>query len=155
MATPSSENELIELERQYWQALQANDFETVSALTDFPCLITGPQGVGAIDREAYRQMMGSANYTLERFELGDVQARMINDDVGVVAYRVSEDFTLDGKPLHLEAVDASTWIRRDGRWACAQHAEAIQGDPWGRDKAAQRGSDATAEAESEPDQAAP
>jgi hypothetical protein len=59
---------------------------------------------------------------------------MVADDVAVVAYKVKEELTVDGKPLKLEAADASTWIRSEGRWLCAMHSEAITGDPFGRDR---------------------
>jgi hypothetical protein len=36
--------------------------------------------------------------------------------------------------LTLEAADSSTWVRRDGKWLCAVHTEALKGDPFGRDK---------------------
>jgi hypothetical protein len=49
---------------------------------------------------------------------------------------VHEDLTVDGKPVTLDAAESSTWVRRDGRWACAMHTEAIAGDPFGRDSAA-------------------
>jgi hypothetical protein len=47
---------------------------------------------------------------------------------------VREQLTVDGNPLTLEAADASTWVRRDGRWVCALHTESIAGDPFGRDR---------------------
>jgi hypothetical protein len=59
---------------------------------------------------------------------------MLADDVAIVAYKVTEDLTVQGKPVHLEAADSSTWVRRDGRWVCALHTEAIAGDPFGRDR---------------------
>jgi hypothetical protein len=34
----------------------------------------------------------------------------------------------------IDAADASTWIRRGGRWLCAMHSESIFGDPFGRDR---------------------
>lgn len=52
--------------------------------------------------------------------------------------KVNERLTVDGKPLKLEAADASTWVRRGERWVCALHTEAITGDPFGRDRTAQR-----------------
>jgi hypothetical protein len=42
--------------------------------------------------------------------------------------------TVDGKPVTLDAADASIWAQRDGRWVCALHAESIAVDPFGRDK---------------------
>ena len=48
--------------------------------------------------------------------------------------RSGNKLTVDGKPLTLEAADASTWVRRDGRWLCALHTESILGDSFGRDR---------------------
>ena len=60
---------------------------------------------------------------------------MLSDDIAVLAYNVHEDVTVDGKDLSVDAVDSSVWVRRDGRWVCAAHTEAIAGDPYGRDRA--------------------
>jgi uncharacterized protein DUF4440 len=80
-------------------------------------------------------MVTNAPYVLHDFELkGDVQVRQIGDDVAILAYKVHEELTVDGKPVKLDAADASTWVRRDGRWLCALHTEAIAGDPFGRDR---------------------
>ncbi len=63
-----------------------------------------------------------ARWTVEDFKFGDVTARVLSDDIGVVAYKVHEEMTVDGKPLSLDAVDASTWIKRDGKMGvCAAH----------------------------------
>jgi hypothetical protein len=42
--------------------------------------------------------------------------------------------TVDGRPVTLDASDASVWVRREEQWVCALHTEAIAGDPFGRDK---------------------
>jgi hypothetical protein len=62
------------------------------------------------------------------------QVRLLRDDVAIVAYQVYEELTVDGKPVTLDAADSSTWVRRNGRWLCALHTEAIAGDPFGRDR---------------------
>jgi uncharacterized protein DUF4440 len=72
---------------------------------------------------------------LKRFELKDgAQVRSLGDGVAIVAYQVHEELTVDGKPVTLDAADASVWVRRDGRWLCAMHTESIAGDPFGRDR---------------------
>jgi len=48
--------------------------------------------------------------------------------------KVHEELTVDGKPVSIDAADTSTWVRRDGRWLCAAHIEALAGDPYGRDR---------------------
>ncbi|HXI55308.1 MAG TPA: nuclear transport factor 2 family protein [Polyangia bacterium] len=135
MTTKAIENELLELERQYWMAMKDKDVEAAMRLTDDPCIVAGAQGVGSIDRKAFMSMMNAATYTLDDFELNeDVKVRLLREDVAVLAYKVHEELTVDGKPVTLDASDTSTWVRRDGRWLCALHTEAIAGDPFGRDR---------------------
>lgn len=136
MANTALEKELLDLERQYWQAMKDKDVETAIRLTDEECIVTGAQGVARINREVLSNMLANAPYTLHDFELKDAQVRELQDDVAILAYTVHEDLTVDGKPLKLDAADASTWIRRDGRWRCALHTESIAGDPFGRDRRA-------------------
>jgi hypothetical protein len=63
-----------------------------------------------------------------------VQVQQLSDDVAVVGYKVREDLDLEGKPLTMEAADASTWVRQDDHWVCALHTESVLGDPYGRDR---------------------
>ncbi|HEX2879831.1 MAG TPA: nuclear transport factor 2 family protein [Polyangiaceae bacterium] len=128
------EQEILALEKRYWQALKENDVTTALQLTDFPCIITGPQGLGRVDEQTFMQMMKASPYSIDDFELNDAQVRVLRDDVAVVAYKAHEELTVEGKPLTLDVTDSSTWIKRDGRWVCALHTEAIQGDPFGRDR---------------------
>jgi uncharacterized protein (TIGR02246 family) len=134
MPTATLEAELLDLEKQYWQALKDNDLDTALRLTDEPCLLTGAQGVGLVDRKTLVAMMKSASYTLNRFELKNVQVRALRDDVALIAYQVHEELTVEGKPVVLDATDSSVWVCRDGRWLCAHHTESIAGDPFGRDR---------------------
>lgn len=130
-----AEKEIVELERQYWQALKEKDIDTALRLTDDPCIVSGAQGIAQIDHQTFETMMQSASWTLNTFELGDdVQVRLVQDDVAIVAYKVREELTVDGEPVTLEAADSSTWVRRNGHWVCCLHAEAIAGDPFGRDR---------------------
>jgi hypothetical protein len=127
------ERDLIDLERQYWQALKDQDAATAMKLSDEPCIIAGAQGVSCVQRKALAQMMASASYTLDDFELSDdTYVRMLGEDIAIVAYKVTEHLTVEGQKIRLEASDASTWIKRDGGWVCALHTESLAGDPFGR-----------------------
>lgn len=129
------ERELLELERRYWQALQDGDAATALKLSDDPCIVTGAQGVAAIDRQSMAGMLRQAKWKLDGFEIDpNIKVKLLRDDVAVLAYKVREELTVDGKPVKLEAADASTWVRRDGEWVCALHTEALAGDPFGRDR---------------------
>ena len=129
------EQELLELERKFWKAMQDKDAETAMRMTDDSCIVAGAQGVSTIDRKTMGGMLTGGSWTLEDFEIGDdAQVRMLGDDVAIIAYTVREDLTVDGEPVSLEAADVSTWVRRDGRWLCALHTESLAGDPFGRDR---------------------
>ena len=129
------ENQLLDLERAYWQALKDGDHEAALRLSDDPCLLAGAQGVASLDHPALAAMMKQGNWQLRAFDIDpDVKLRMISDDVAVLAYKVREELVVDGEPLKLEAADASTWVRRNGRWVCVLHTESIAGDPLGRDR---------------------
>jgi uncharacterized protein (TIGR02246 family) len=137
MANETIERDVLALERKYWQALKDEDVDAVVDLTDDPCLVVGAQGVGRLEASTFAAMMKNASWTILDFAIGDdVQVRVIGDDFALVAYSVHEDLTVDGEPVSIDAADASTWVRRDGRWLCALHTESISGDPFGRDRTA-------------------
>lgn len=131
------EDQLLELERRYWQALKDNDEETAAKLSDDPCIVAGSQGVASLDRRTIAAMTKQGGWKLNSFEIDpNVKVKLLADDVAVLAYKVREELTVDGEPVSFEAADASTWVRRDGQWVCALHTESIAGDPFGRDRRA-------------------
>ena len=133
--TQTIEQDLLDLERRYWQALKDKDVDAALELTDEPCLVTGASGVGKVDKQAYASMMENATWTIDDYAIGDdAQVRMLGDDTAVLAYTVREQLKVDGEPVSFDAADASTWVRRGGRWVCAMHSESILGDPFGRDR---------------------
>ncbi len=81
-------------------------------------------------------MMERGAWTLHKYAFSDVKVERVTDDVAVIAYKVREELTVDGKPVVLEAADASTWARRGDDWVCVLHTESGLGDPYGRDRVA-------------------
>lgn len=134
MTEGTIEAQLLDHEKQYWQAIKDRDVQAAMRLTDDPCIVAGAQGVARITRAAFAGMLQAGGWTLHEFTLSDVQIRVLNEDVAIVVYKVKELLTVDGKPLTLEAADSSTWVRREGQWMCALHTEAVAGDPFGRDR---------------------
>jgi hypothetical protein len=132
------DEELRELERCYWQALKDRDVEAMRRLTDEECFLAGAQGVRRVHPEDLAGL--GPHTTLDDFEIGAIQVRRIGADVAILAYEVHEELTVEGEHVSIDAADASTWIHRDGRWVCALHAEALTGDPFGRDRGSSGGS---------------
>lgn len=137
MATAISEKELIGLENEFWQAMKDGDVQTAMKLTDTPCIVCGPQGIGSIGGKDLEEMLKSPSWKLLSFRLKEgAKMRTIGSDAAILAYEVHEDLTVDGRPVSLDAAECSTWVRKDGRWVCASHTETIEGDPFGRDRVA-------------------
>lgn len=135
--------ELLDLEAAFWEAMKRRDRGTAERLTDDPCIVVGPQGIGEIDRAAVGAMIERAPYTLEEYGVdgGHARFRMIAEGVAIVAYRVEERLVVDGQPTTLTGFDTSVWVRRDGAWVCAMHTESLAGDPFGRDRSAPAGAE--------------
>ncbi len=135
MESTGLKKELLDLERQYWQAVKDKDAKTMIELTDDPCIIAGASGVMKVDRAMLKKIIDSASYTLNRFEIDDAaEMRQMGDDLAILAYKVHEELTVDGKPVAMDAADTSLWRRRDGRWVNAMHTESLLGDAYGRDR---------------------
>ncbi len=124
--------ELLNLERRYWSAVQEKDGATTTALSDDPCIVVGAQGVREIGSEQIGQMLDGADFEIERFNMEDVHVRKLSDGVVALAYKVSESLVVNGEDVSLEAFDSSVWVRRNGEWVCALHTESPAGDPFGR-----------------------
>ncbi len=130
----ATEQQLVDLERKYWDAMITKDVTTAVRMSDDPCFVTGAQGVSAISNEQYEKLMTDGKWELHSYTMDKVQARLISPEVAIIAYTVTEKLTVEGKPLTLTANDSSTWVRKNGEWKCSMHTEAVAGDPFGRDK---------------------
>lgn len=136
MPTQTKEQELVETEQKFWDAMKNKDGEAAAELTDDGCIIVGAQGVSAIDRASMGKMTEGGKWELQQFTFNEKtrQLRFISDDVAIVGYSVSERIVVEGKTLQFDANDSSVWVRRNGEWRCALHTESLAGDPYGRDK---------------------
>jgi hypothetical protein len=126
--------EIIDLENRFWQTMIDKDVETATAMMADRSIVTGAQGAATIDNRSFGKMMSEGKWSLESYTFSDVQVEFPTPDVAVIGYKVAENLLIDGEPLAMEAADASTWIRKNGEWACVLHTESVLGDPYGRDR---------------------
>ena len=136
MSSSTHEQELVDVERRFWNAMKEKDAAAASALTDDQCVIVGAQGVSAIDAKTMAKLTSEGQWELEQFSFDEQkrQIRFLTDDIAIVAYPVRERVVVDGETLPVVANDSSVWVRRNGEWRCALHTESLAGDPFGRDK---------------------
>ena len=137
MSKPTAlEQELIDLETCFWDAMQRRDTKMVAELTAGGSVVVGASGAMALGPGSLAQMLESAEWDILRYEMDPTTATVqrLSDDTALIAYRVHEDLRVDDEPVALDAFDLSVWQRRNGRWECVLHTESIAGDPFGRDR---------------------
>jgi hypothetical protein len=131
-----SDQELLALERSYWDALKDRDVRTIGRLTAEDSTVAGASGVAGVDPRSISKLIESANYTIRDYRI-DPQTTRINrlcDDAYAITYAVHEDLEVDGKPVKLDAFDSSVWKKTENGWTCVLHTESIKGDAYGRDR---------------------
>jgi ketosteroid isomerase-like protein len=121
---PAETDDLFALEKKYWTAMIEHDLQTAVSLTDFPCVVAGPQGARSVDRDEFEQMFNSHEHSIRDVDFqGEPEVRMVNPGTAVIAYKVRTTISADGHKREMDSVDTSTWIKRDGNWVCAMHTE--------------------------------
>ena len=122
---------ILDLERQYWDAMKARDGKAAARLTADECIVAGPHGVSEVPNEEIAGMVENGSFELKDYSLGERDAKFctVGPDVAILAYPVHERMVRDGKPSTLDAFDLSVWVRRNGGWVCAAHTETIAGKP--------------------------
>src|SRR6266498_1888035 len=122
-----SDQELLALERSYWDALKDRDARTVGRLTAEQCTVAGATGASVVDPRSIVKQLETATYRINDYRI-DPQAVHINrvcDDTFAISYGVHEDLEVDGKPVKLDAFDSSVWKKTENGWTCVLHTESI------------------------------
>ncbi|MFT3722538.1 MAG: nuclear transport factor 2 family protein [Hyphomonadaceae bacterium] len=123
-----SRDEIIKLERSYWDAMKRKDGSKTSELSGDPALATGMNGVMRIPKTKMGQMTEEGKWTLESYEFDNIEVSSPTPDVAIIAYTVKQNVTMDGEPQSFRAADSSTWIRGPKGWECHAHSESILQD---------------------------
>src|SRR5256885_5018340 len=101
MTTPANQQELLDVEKRFWNAMKEKDAVGASGMTDDGCIIVGAQGVSAIDGKMMGKLTEEGKWQLQHFAFDEKNAhvRFLSEDVAIVAYRVSERVVVDGQAL--------------------------------------------------------
>lgn len=136
MTTNTVNREILDQEERFWRAMQVKDPDATGEMTDEGSIVVGAQGVSTINPDQISKMTREGKWQLKKFEIDgkSAQVRMLTDDIALIAYHVTEEVTIDGVDLNVQANESSVWVRRDGAWRCAMHTESLAGDPFGRDR---------------------
>ncbi len=69
----ATKDEIVALEREYWDAMKRKDGKRTSQLSGKVSLTTGARGVTSIPKAKMGEMTEEGNWTLESYEFSDVE----------------------------------------------------------------------------------
>jgi hypothetical protein len=118
-------DEILALERSYWDAMKAKDGARAAALSGKIALVTGAQGVMSIPKTKMGEMTEEGNWTMESYAFDHVEVTAPTADVAIIAYTVRQKVKMDGKTKDMRAADSSTWVRGKDGWECHAHSEVM------------------------------
>ena len=124
----STKDEIIALEKEYWDAMKRKDGKRTAQLSGKTALTTGARGVTSISKAKMGEMTESGDWSLDSYDFSDIEVITPADDVAIIAYKVKQNVTMDGKQQQLHAADSSTWIRGTDGWECHAHSETFLQD---------------------------
>lgn len=117
-------NEILILEKKYWEAMANHDFETVKELTFFPCITAGATGVKSIDEDTFAKMFEQAkNNVINVLDISNEQVSIVSEECVVLGYNITLEHTADGYTKRSYCVCSSAWTRINGNWKCSLHSE--------------------------------
>jgi ketosteroid isomerase-like protein len=120
-----TKDEIVALEKSYWDAIKAKDGRRTSELSGKTALVTGAQGVMRIEKEKMGKMTEEGKWSLESYALEDVEVSTPSPDIALIAYTVRQSVKMDGKSQDMRAADSSVWIRGSNGWKCHAHSETL------------------------------
>lgn len=116
-------DDIVTLEKSYWNAMMAKDGKAAAALSGDPSLVTGARGVMSIDKTKMGKMTEDGDWQLKSYTFDDVRVSIPAPDVAIIVYKVHQSMVMGGKPVDLHAADSSTWLRGKTGWECHAHSE--------------------------------
>ncbi|WP_316811665.1 nuclear transport factor 2 family protein [Pedobacter heparinus] len=118
------ENQILELEKKYWKAMETRDFDMVKNLTRFPCIVAGKDGIRSVDEPSFKKMFDSGQGSqLKVLDISEVESEIIGEDSAVIAYLIELNYGADGQKASGKCACTSTWVKENENWICAMHTE--------------------------------
>ena len=118
------ENQILELEKKYWKAMETRDFNTVKTLTHFPCIVAGKDGIRSVDEPSFKKMFDSGEgRQLKVLNISDAESEIIGKDNAIIGYIIELEYGVDGQKSSGKCACTSTWVKENNNWICAMHTE--------------------------------
>lgn len=117
------ENQIVKLEKRYWEGMENHDYSIVKNLTRFPCIVAGKDGVRTVEEAAFKQMFESGESVKWKvLDISEVQTQTYGNSA-LIAYLIELEATMGGKTSSMKCACTSTWVKEEEGWLCAMHTE--------------------------------
>ena len=115
-----------QLERAFWQSMVDDDPKVATGMLADTALMVSGHGAMSFDHAGYTKMAKDPSHRLVQFKLSDMDVMFPSDDLAIATYKVQQQVERDGKPMQMQAVDSSTWVKSGDDWKCVAHTESLQ-----------------------------
>jgi hypothetical protein len=123
MSKSKRQEEIERLENAFWKSMVDNTPKVATAMLTEPALMVSGHGVNMFDHAGYIKMAKDGKYKLIDYEVSKMDVLFPTDDVAIATYHVNQKMEMDGKPMEMDSVDSSTWVKDGDSWKCAMHTE--------------------------------
>lgn len=118
------ENQILELEKRYWKAMENRDFDTVKKLTRFPCIVAGKDGIRSVDEATFKKMFDSGEGSgLKVLDISEPETDVIAESCAIIAYLIELEYGAQDRKSSGKCACTSTWVKEGSNWMCAMHTE--------------------------------
>ena len=118
-----------QLERAFWQSMVDDDPKVATGMLADTALMVSGHGAMSFDHAGYTKMAKDPSHRLVQFKLSDMDVMFPSDDLAIATYKVQQQVERDGKPMQMQAVDSSTWVKSGDDWKCVAHTESLPQPP--------------------------
>ena len=110
------EEELLELEKAFAEAIVKNDPEAIGRFVTDDWIIIDPDG-GIVDRTRFFEVIKSGALTHEMMESEDFRVRVYGDSAVVTGITHTKGRFM-GEEFSTQERATDVFVKRDGRWQC-------------------------------------
>ena len=107
----STRDEIIALEKSFWEAMKRKDGAGAADLTANTSLVIGVKGVMIVPKAKMGKMTEDDSWHIESYDFDNVQVITPRPDVAIIAYTVHQKVTMKDKVADRRYADSSTWLR--------------------------------------------
>lgn len=122
----TTQKDIMELERQFWQAIVDMDVDAATSLLDGESVSVSGWGIHHFTPAEYRKMALSGDARVTAFKFSDERVIFPAPDVAVATYKADQSIAVNGKSQDMVVYDTTTWVRKDGAWVASAHTETVR-----------------------------